>query len=370
MLARAAAEFGGVEAMIHAAEDLFGPYDWERFDILTMPPSFPYGGMENPRLTFLTPTVIAGDRSLVAVLAHELAHSWTGNLVTNVNAEHFWLNEGFTVFAERRILESLEGREVSELQAALGRNDLDDAIARFTKAGTPELTKLHTHLEGIDPDEAFSVVPYEKGYLLLRALEAKAGRETFDGLLKSWLAAHRFGAATTEDFVAHFEKHAPGLLAKVNAHAWLDEPGLPADAPRATSARLDALQAFFGRIPEVAEVAAWSPTEWQLFLDGSPRTLTAAQLATLDARFSLSTAKNTEVHVGWLLLALGCGVTSVVPQVETFVGRVGRMKYLKPLFTALHARAETKPVAKALFEKNKSRLHPIAQQVVAGLLAK
>lgn len=370
VLASAAWEFEDVERHLVAAEKLFGSYDWERFDLLVMPPSFPYGGMENPRLTFLTPTLLAGDRSMVNVVAHELAHSWTGNLVTNTNAEHFWLNEGFTVFAERRILEALEGREVAELHAALGRNDLDEAIARFTKNGQPELTKLRTRLDGIDPDEAFSVVPYEKGYLLLRALEAAAGREAFDVLLKSWLQAHRFGAATTDDFIAHFEQHAPGLLAKVNALAWIDQPGLPADAPRAKSSRLDALRKFVGKIPEATEVAAWSPTEWQLFLEWSPRTLSADQLATLDARFGLSKAKNTEILVGWLLLALGCGSTAVLPQVEAFVGRVGRMKYLKPLFTALHANPATRPAAKALFEKNRERFHPIAKQVIAGLLAK
>src|SRR5256885_10100529 len=139
--------------MITAAERLFGPYDWDRFDILTMPPSFPYGGMENPRLTFLTPTILAGDRSLVNVVAHELAHSWTGNLVSNANAEHFWLNEGFTVFAQRRILEALEGPEMVALHSALGRRDLERALVRFAKQ--PELTRLRTHLAGVDPDEAF-----------------------------------------------------------------------------------------------------------------------------------------------------------------------------------------------------------------------
>ncbi len=370
LLDAAAWEFADVERHLAAAESLFGEYDWERFDLLVMPPSFPYGGMENPRLTFLTPTLLAGDRSMVNVVAHELAHSWTGNLVTNVNAEHFWLNEGFTVFAERRILEVLEGQEVAELHAALGRNDVDDAIARFTRAGTPELTCLRTKLEGIDPDEAFSVVPYEKGYLLLRALEGAAGRTRFDELLQSWLQAHRFGAVTTDDFLAHFEQHAPGLLAKVDALEWIDQPGIPANAPRAHSARLDALQKFKGQVPESSDASAWSPTEWQLYLEGSHGKLNADQLATLDARFSLSKAKNTEVHVGWLLLALSCGVTSVVPQVEAFVGKFGRMKYLKPLFTALHARADTKAGAKALFEKNRERMHPIAKQVIAGLLAK
>ncbi len=368
LLEAAAWEFADVERHLTAAESLFGAYDWERFDLLVMPPSFPYGGMENPRLTFLTPTLLAGDRSMVNVVAHELAHSWTGNLVTNVNAEHFWLNEGFTVFAERRILEALEGREVSELHAALGRNDLDDSVARFAKARTPELTKLRTHLSGIDPDEAFSVVPYEKGYLLLRALEAAAGREKFDGLLKSWLTTHRFGSVNTDDFIAHFEKAAPGLLAKVNALQWIDSPGVPADAPRATSARLEAVKAMAGKVPEVNEVSKWSAIEWQLFLEWSPRTLSEQQLATLDARFHFSTAKNTEVHVAWLLLSLQCGSNGVLPQVEAFLGRVGRMKYLKPLFAALNAQPSTAVLAQQLFEKNSSRLHPIARQVISNML--
>lgn len=370
VLPSAAWEFEDVERHITAAKALFGAYDWERFDLLVMPPSFPYGGMENPRLTFLTPTLLAGDRSMVNVVAHELAHSWTGNLVTNVNAEHFWLNEGFTVFAERRILEALEGPEVAALHAALGRHDLDDAVARFTKNGTPELTKLRTKLDGVDPDEAFSVVPYEKGYLFLRALEAKAGRASFDTLLKSWLAAHRFGAADTDDFLAHVEQHAPGLLAQVDAPRWIDEAGVPADAPSSPSSRLEALREFKGRIPEVGETAKWSATEWQLFLDWSPRTFSAGQLKSLDERFSLSSAKNTEVLVGWLTLAVQSGYEAVLPVVAEFLGRVGRMKYLKPLYAGLHARESTKAVAKATFEKYRSRYHPIAQQVLASLLSK
>jgi leukotriene-A4 hydrolase len=197
VVAAAAHEFADVESMISAAEALFGPYDWERFDILTMPPSFPYGGMENPRLTFLTPTIIAGDRSLVSVVAHELAHSWTGNLVTNANAEHFWLNEGFTVYAERRIVEAVYGAEVATLHAALGRRELDESLERFTTR--PQLTRLRTELRGVDPDDAFSRVPYEKGYLLLCAIEAAVGRDAFSRWLRSYLGAFRFGALTTED---------------------------------------------------------------------------------------------------------------------------------------------------------------------------
>ncbi|MDP3500984.1 MAG: M1 family metallopeptidase [Myxococcales bacterium] len=370
LLDSAAWEFADVERHLTAAEALFGPYDWERFDLLVMPPSFPYGGMENPRLTFLTPTLLAGDRSMVNVVAHELAHSWTGNLVTNLNAEHFWLNEGFTVFAERRILEALEGTELATMHAALGRNDLDAAITRFTKAGTPELTKLRTHLTGIDPDEAFSVVPYEKGALLLKTLEAAAGRAAFDVVLKSWLQTHRFGAVTTDDFLAHFSKAAPGLLEKVNALRWIHEPGVPDDAPRATSSRLDAVKALTGTVPSKDETATWTAIEWQLFLEWSPHTLTAAQLTTLDERFHFSSSKNAEVHVAWLLLALQCQHDVVLPAVEAFLNRVGRMKYLKPLYTTLHGRASTRALAARLFEQNRPRLHPIARSVVGGLLAK
>src|SRR6185436_19006120 len=220
LLDRAAHEFADVEAMIQAAEGLFGPYDWERFDVLTMPPSFPYGGMENPRLTFLTPTVIAGDRSLVNVLAHELAHSWTGNLVTNANAEHFWLNEGFTVYAERRILEAVYGTDIAALHAALGWRALERAVARF--ADRPELTRLRTELAGIDPDEVFSEIPYEKGYAFLRALEDQVGREAFTRWLRSYIEAFRFQSITTDDFTAHLGRALPGALEAVDAARWLD----------------------------------------------------------------------------------------------------------------------------------------------------
>lgn len=161
MVDKAAYEFGEVEQMIETAERLFGPYEWDRYDMLVLPPAFPYGGMENPRMTFLTPTVIAGDRSLVDVIAHELAHSWTGNLVTNATMDHFWLNEGFTTWAERRILDALHGEEASALRWAIGQKALDESVARF--GPDSPLTKLRTDLRGIDPDDAFSSIPYEKG---------------------------------------------------------------------------------------------------------------------------------------------------------------------------------------------------------------
>jgi hypothetical protein len=365
----AAWEFSGVEAMMEAAERLFGPYDWERFDLLVMPPSFPYGGMENPRLTFLTPALLTGDKSLVNVVAHELAHAWTGNLVTSATAEHFWLNEGFTVWAERHILEALEGPEVAALHAAIGFKELQGALARFAKQ--PELTRLRTKLDGVDPDEAFSVVPYEKGYLFLKALEAAAGKAPFEAMVKKWLAARRFGAATTEDFLAHVEAELPGLLSKVGAAEWVDGAGLPASHPTPSSTRLDAVRAQVGRMPEPAQAAAWTPTEWQLFLDTFPRPASAETCRALDGRFALATAKNPEVKVAFLTLACESGHgLAYAGAVEAVLGRLGRLKYLRPLYKALSDFEATKPTARAVFEKHRAGYHPIAQHVIAGVLAK
>jgi hypothetical protein len=319
--------------------------------------------MENPRLTFLTPALVTGDKSQVNVVAHELAHAWTGNLVTNSNAEHFWLNEGFTVFAENRILEMLEGEEVSALHAAVGHQDLLKAFEQFKQH--PELTRLRTSLTGVDPDEAFSQVPYQKGYLFLKTLEAAAGRERFDRVLKTWLQEHRFQSATTDDFTALVERLEPGLLAKVDAKAWLDAPGLPASHWSPKSQRLEAVLREVGRVP--AKPDGWSPTEWQLYLEASPRPFGAC--AELDARFKLSESKNPEVLVSWLTLACESGFTKVLPQVNAVVARYGRMKYLKPLYRALAMTAETKAHARELFEKNRGRYHPIAQQVLRTVVA-
>jgi leukotriene-A4 hydrolase len=362
----AAWEFADVEKMITAAETLFGPYDWERFDILTMPPSFPYGGMENPRLTFLTPTVIAGDRSLVSVVAHELAHSWTGNLVTNANAEHFWLNEGFTMYAERRIVEAIYGADVAALEAALGRRELNESIERF--ASTPAMTKLRTHLEGIDPDECYSLIPYEKGYLFLCAIEAAVGRPAFERWLKSYLHDFRFGAITTEQFEAHIEQALPGALAKANARAWIDGEGIPPAANALGSARLDAIEALAGAVPTEAQAQAWTPVEWALYLESVPRPATEAACRALDETFQLTARTNFDVLIPWLTLALKSGYTAVLPRVQQVLREVGRMKYLRPLYTALATDPRTRDVAASTFAANRESYHPIARQMVEGVL--
>src|SRR5204862_1861079 len=204
----AAWEFAGIEPMIVMAEKLFGKYEWDRYDMIVLPPSFPYGGMENPRMTFLTPTLLAGDRSLVDVVCHELAHSWTGNLITNASWEHFWLNEGFTVWAERRILEALHGEAAAVLSWAIGQNELEESLARFGPESP--LTKLRCDLQGVDPDEAFSSIPYEKGARLLALIERTAGRAQFDEFVRAYIAKFRFTSITTEQFMDFLETHIPG----------------------------------------------------------------------------------------------------------------------------------------------------------------
>ena len=350
----AAYEFAEVERILRSAEELFGPYEWERFDILVMPPSFPYGGMENPRLAFVTPSLLAGDRSLVNVIAHELSHAWTGNLVTNASANDFWLNEGFTVYAERRILEALEGRESSEMHAAAGLHDLHVALERF--ATRPELTRLRNDLRGIDPDEAYSTVPYEKGYLLLRKLEETAGRPAWDGFLRAYLAAFRFQSIVTQQFLDFLEAHLPGLAARAGAAAFIDAPGLPAAAPEPRSPRLEEVRAFR------AEPA--NPTELLVRLQSTPAD--PAQLRALDRRWGLSTRKSLELRQAFVLLQLRAGVPGAVDAARGVLLETGRMKYLRPLYTELARR--DRAAAERIYGEARSGYHPIARSVVEALL--
>jgi hypothetical protein len=324
--------------------------------------------MENPRLTFVTPTLLAGDRSLVSVVAHELAHSWTGNLVTNATAEHFWLNEGFTVYAERRMVEAMEGTESRELHAALGRDTLMKAFEQF--GDKPELTCLRTHLDGVDPDEAFSSVPYEKGYLLLRALEEQVGRPAFDRFLAAYVGRFRFGTVTTDDFVALCEEALPGALAAVGGDDYLHRPGLPARAPVARSTRLAAVEALRGQPADLEALRRFGPTEWQLYLGALPRPASPELLEQLDRTFGLTATGNAEVLVSWLTLCAASGHAAGLPRTWSLLGTIGRMKYLRPLYQALASHPSTNGEVWARFDQLRSGYHPIAQQVIDGLLRK
>jgi leukotriene-A4 hydrolase len=363
LVERAAWEFADTERMLATGEALFGDYDWERYDILVLPPAFPYGGMENPRLTFLTPSILAGDRSLVAVVAHELAHSWTGNLISNANAEHFWLNEGGATYAERRIVEAMWGVDAAELNWALGRRELEDALRQLTDDGHPEWTRLRTELAGIDPDDAYTFVPYEKGALLLRSLEQAAGRTAFDGFLREYIHTFRFGALTTEEFVAFLREHLP---TDVDLRSWLYEPALPDDVPMAESARLDAIVGLGVEAPSDGLANGWSATEWQIYIDGLAPAQPQEFLKDLDRRFGLTNSTNFDVLEKWLTLAIRSGFEPAFGRADEVLGSMGRMKYLRPLYRALNERDPN--YANALFQRNAAQYHPIARQVIEGLL--
>lgn len=365
-------DFAEVEDMIRAAEALFGPYAWDRFDLLVMPPSFPYGGMENPRLTFLTPTLLTGDRSLVNVVAHELAHAWTGNLVTNASAEHFWLNEGFTVYAERRIIEALEGPDSAALHAALGHRDLEHDLARLSKID-PELTALRTHLEGRDPDQVFSTVPYEKGYLLLRAIEEAVGRPAFDGFLQKYIEQHAFQSLTTEAFVAFLDAELPAARAAVDLDRWLYRAGLPEDAPRPRSEALERLEALSQQLASrdapTEALARLGPTEWQVLLTSLPSALPDDVRRALETEFQLSASANPEVRVAWLARAARADDLAHDDAIFDMLTRQGRMKYLRPLYAGLLERGpEGRVRAEDIFAEAHARYHPVARAMVADLL--
>jgi aminopeptidase N len=368
---RAAWEFAQVEQLIGAAERLFGPYDWERFDLLVLPPAFPYGGMENPRLTFLTPTLLAGDRSLVDVVAHELAHSWTGNLVTNATAEHFWLNEGFTVWAERRILRALHGEAACCVAWAIGQNDLDESLERFRDQ--PRLTLLRTRLDGVDPDDAFSSIPYEKGARLVAALEQAAGEEAFHGFLRDYMARFRFTSITTEQFCAFAEERLPGLLRRVDADAWLHAPGMPADAPVFRSEPLDRLTALSrgwdqGARPDPDRARAWSPAELLVYLQNLPRALPLADCAWLDQALDLTGRGNHELLVEWLGIAAASAYAPAFERIRAVLARVGRMKYLRPLYAALGHHPDTRRLARECFAQAGPGYHALSRRVVQAEL--
>jgi hypothetical protein len=317
--------------MLEAAEGLFGPYVWDRFDFVVLPPAFPMGGMENPRMTFLTPTLLAGDRSLVSVLAHELAHSWTGNLVTNATNEDFWLNEGWTVYAERRILEVLYGSESALLAAALGRAELEETIAE--RAAEGRSTALRYSQKGLDPDLEFSKIPYEKGFLLLVALERAVGRATFDGFVRRYIDRFRFTSITADDFLAFVRAELPET--GIDLLAWVDGEGLLPDAPTFQAERLDQIRdrAASGVLP--ADLGAWSATEQLLFLAEIPQPVPAKVCEALSELLSIRTSRNAEVVSRWLSLSAGSGVPWAMKGADTFVRSVGRTKLLAPVYEAL-----------------------------------
>ncbi|WOG88072.1 hypothetical protein DCAR_0207305 [Daucus carota subsp. sativus] len=376
LLDTAAKEFAGSEDMIRVGESLFGPYEWERFDLLVLPPSFPYGGMENPRMVFLTPTVIKGDASGAQVVAHELAHSWTGNLITNKNNDHFWLNEGFTTYAERRIVEAVQGKNIAALNTGIGWRGLKEEMDRFKD--NMEFTKLKTNQEAVDPDAVYSSVPYEKGFQFLWRIEREIGRPAFDEFLKKYIATFKFQSIDTDMFLEFLKTNVPGIENKIDLHLWTEGTGIPSDAMEPDSeiySKIVSLAKEFnlGRMPREDEVADWRGQEWELYLENLPKSVEASQVLSLDSSYRLSESKDYEIKVAFLQMAISASCKKYYGEVEKTLKEVGRMKYLRPLYTALvkgPGLEEEKIFAKRVFSEARLTYHPIAQGVVESIFSK
>ncbi|KQQ47710.1 aminopeptidase [Duganella sp. Leaf126] len=366
----AARELEDTEKMIEAAESLYGPYRWERYDMLVLPPSFPIGGMENPRLTFVTPTMIAGDKSLVDLIAHELAHSWSGNLVTNASWKYMWLNEGFTTYVTTRIVEKIYGPEIAEMNLQV---EQEEALASLP-AIPPARQALATRGPDVDPS-AYSDLGliYPKGAWFLRTLEQRAGREAFDTFLRGWFDSHAFKSATTDEFVDYLKKNLldahPEYMAQVELDEWLYGAGIPANAVRAASPRLAALDEqrtkwLHGELPTAdLNGKSWVALEWMHFLNDINGKATAAQLKDLDQTFGLATSGNNEIAFRFYLASINAGYDVRAP-LEKFLMSVGRQKFVVPLYTALLKQPAQAAWARSVYAKARDHYHPVTQASV------
>jgi leukotriene-A4 hydrolase len=366
VLDKAAWEFAEMEKMVAAAERLYGPYAWGRWDVLVLPPSFPFGGMENPRLTFATPTIIAGDRSLTNVMAHELAHSWSGNLVTNATWSDFWLNEGFTSYIENRLVEEIYGQDRAQMEALLSLREIQETIANPRTVAAR--TAMYRDTAGEDPDDYEGAIVYQKGAAFLHTLEARFGRPAFDAFLRRYFDSHRFESMTTPQFLDVLAKdlfrgdRAAWADAKVDE--WVKGPGLPANVVVPPSERFDRTRAAaqaFAKDGSLAGVRKdWVTAEWLDFLSALPRSLSRAQMEALDRAFGFTKSGNAEILSAWLVTAVRNDYEPAYPALEDFLLRQGRRKFLRPLYQELHDNPKTRERGQALYAKARPGYHSIA----------
>ncbi len=377
ILEASAEEFSETPLMEEANTKFYGPYRWGRYDLIVLPPSFPFGGMENPRLSFMTPTLIAGDKSLTNVVAHELAHSWSGNLVTNASWRDAWLNEGFTSYVENRVMEELYGERRAVMEQVLDMEGLKRDIA---EAARPELTHLKFPEDFNHPDEAFTLVSYLKGANFLFFLEDRFGREKFDPFLKNYFNDFAFQSITTEDFLAYLDKNLrqdnPDAVSDAEIQAWVYGPGLPDTARKPVSDAFnqveDASQAWFegGNIDPLKQTAQnWSTHEWLHFINNLPQGLSEAQYKALDEAFSLTGTQNAETAFAWYMQAIRIGYEPAMSELENFLLSVGRGKFIYRLYGALKDTGKA-DWANEVYAKARSGYHPIAQRRIDEILAK
>lgn len=375
MLQKAAAELSDIPAMMKAAEALGGPYRWGKYDVLIAPPSFPIGGMENPRLTFATPTILAGDKSLVSLIAHEMAHSWSGNLVTNATWDDLWLNEGFTTYFERRIMEKISDPTYTDMMWELGYQDMLSDIDNLGK-DHPD-TRLHVELTKRHPGDAFSNIPYEKGAAFLRVIERTVGRERFDPWLNAYFSRFAFTPTTTADCLRYMDttlfRTDSSLKQKIGVDTWVYQPGIPSNSIRETPLRFvkveQALNNFkAGAAVTSLQTSSWSTHEWLHFLRNLPHPLALPRMKELDERFQLSVSTNSEIADEWYRLSIASGYQDAYAAMEEFLCTVGRKKFLEPLYLEMKKTPEGLKMAQRIFEKAKPNYHPQTAEKIEGLL--
>jgi aminopeptidase N len=365
-------EFEGNEERIIQAEKLLGPYLWDRYDLLIMPPSFPYAGMENPRLTFLSPTMSVGDRSWVSIITHELAHAWTGNLVTNATWEDFWINEGWTTYIESRLTEILEGDDLNQLYRFEGRIHLRDALEYYGMDS--KYTCLKTSLVGEDPEEVGSYIAYYKGSDFLLSLENVIGRVTFDGFIKRYIQKFQFSSLSTEEFLHYLRQELPGIDNEVDIERWVYDVGFPEDAPVYHSKLYDqiheALEAYkSGVLPEKSDVADWIGDQIFQFLRLIEAPISLSDCRHLEEIFGL--VKHGDVAIRWAyyMIAIPSGDDRIRVDLDSFVKNVGRAILIELLFRQMVINDWTKEFARTLFDQSRDRHHPITVKAVESILS-
>ncbi len=374
ILQAAVEEFADMEQMLEAAEKLYGPYVWGRYDLAVMPPSFPFGGMENPVLTFATPTIIAGDRSLVALVAHELAHSWSGNLVTNATWNDFWLNEGFTVYFENRIMEAIYGRDYAEMLAHLSWQDLQTEVQEFMQT-RPKDTRLKLDLEGRDPDDGMNTIAYDKGYMLLRLIETTVGRKRFDAFLTNYFESNKFQTMDTERFLTILNDSllTPAETQQIDVQTWVYQSGLPANCPKPQPSRFEAIDAHLKTLaasqalPPKNETDQWSTHEWLHFINNLPPQTDRSMLAKLDAAYGFTQRNNAEILSAWFNPVIRLQYKPAYPKMEQFLMNVGRRKFLMPAYRSLKSSGQL-ALARNIYERARGNYHAVSRQSLDALL--
>ncbi len=374
VLKSAAYEFAELGKMVNAAEKLYGPYRWGRYDVLVLPPSFPYGGMENPNLTFLTPGVIAGDRSLTSLLAHELGHSWSGNLVTNATWDDIWLNEGFTTYVEHRIGEAIFGKKEFDMQNVITNKELVDNVSEY--GDTNPDTRLKVSLTGRNPDDGISMIPYVKGYSFLRVIENAVGRDKFDPFIKNYFDSHAFQSITTEDFVKYLNENLikgdKALADKIQLDNWIYKPGIPSNIVPVSSAEFDAIDAIqkSWRETGVAGLSKKITTtaEKQHFIDHLPDDITAKEMEAIDKEFNFTNGGNFIIKRQWFVQAIRHQYKAANPAIEQFLIGSSRTGSVMMLYKEMAKTPEGKTWAKQIFDKAKSGYHATTIQAFESVV--